>query len=313
MSKLLIIGSEGQLGSELSNFLKMKYDRNDIILSDIKNYSNSNLIYEKIDALDKDNLSEVIKDYNIKEVFHLAAILSANGEKDPMLTWNLNMNSLFNVLELAKEKIIKKVFWPSSISVFGSTSIKDNTPQFSITEPSTIYGISKLAGERWCEYYNMKYNTDIRSIRFPGIISSNTLPGGGTTDYAVDIFYSFLENKTYECFLEKDTMLPMIYIDDAIQSIFQLMSANRKDLSINSSYNLSGFSTTPDMMENELKKINKYFDVKYSPDFRQSIAESWPNSIDDLYARKEWDWNPRYDLRRTIKEMITKLKEKNNE
>ncbi len=313
MSKLLIIGSEGQLGSELSNFLKTKYDRNDIILSDIKNYSNSNLIYEKIDALDKDNLTEVIKDYNIKEVFHLAAILSANGEKDPMLTWNLNMNSLFNVLELAKEKTIKKVFWPSSISVFGSTSTKDNTPQFSITEPSTVYGISKLAGERWCEYYNKKYNTDIRSIRFPGIISSNTLPGGGTTDYAVDIFYSFLENKTYECFLEKNTMLPMIYIDDAIKSISQLMSANKEDLSIKSSYNLSGFSTTPDMMENELKKINKYFDVKYSPDFRQSIADSWPNSIDDFYARNEWDWNPMYDLRRTIKEMITKLKEKNNE
>lgn len=313
MSKLLIIGSEGQLGSELSNFLKTKYDRNDIILSDIKNYSNSNLIYEKIDALDKDNLTEVIKDYNIKEVFHLAAILSANGEKDPMLTWNLNMNSLFNVLELAKEKTIKKVFWPSSISVFGSTSTKDNTPQFSITEPSTVYGISKLAGERWCEYYNKKYNTDIRSIRFPGIISSNTLPGGGTTDYAVDIFYSFLENKTYECFLEKNTMLPMIYIDDAIKSISQLMSANKEDLSIKSSYNLSGFSTTPDMMENELKKINKYFNVKCSPDFRQSIADSWPNSIDDFYARNEWDWNPMYDLRRTIKEMITKLKEKNNE
>ena len=254
MGRILIIGSEGQLGSELSSFLSKNIEHDKIVLSDIRNNSSSDLTYQKLDALNYDEIKKTVLKYNISEIYHLVAILSAKGEQNPMKTWDLNMNSLFNILELAKNKFIKKVFWPSSISVFGETSPKNNANQFSIMEPSTVYGISKLAGERWCEYYNQRYNTDIRSIRFPGIISSNTLPGGGTTDYAVEIFYSFLNNKDYKCFLNKETILPMIYIDDAINSIFNLMKENKKKLSIKSSYNISGFSINPSMI---FEKLNK--------------------------------------------------------
>ena len=285
MSRILIIGSEGQLGSELSSFLKKKSDLDNIILADIKDNSSSNLTYKKLDALNFNDLESLVIDNNIDEVYHLAAILSAKGEEDPMLTWDLNMNSLFNVLDLAKNRIIKKVFWPSSISVFGNNTPKVNTNQFSIKEPNTVYGISKLSGERWCEYYNVKYGTDIRSIRFPGIISSNTLPGGGTTDYAVDIFHSFLKDENYNCFLNENTMLPMIYIDDAIESIYKIMNVKKENLSIKSSYNLSGFSMTPKMIELELKKFKENFSVTYQQDYRQEIADSWPNSIDDIDAQ----------------------------
>lgn len=310
MSRILIIGSEGQLGSELSSFLESKVDTDNIVLSDIKERSNSNITYIKIDAMNYSHLEKVVKDYNISEIYHLAAILSAKGEENPLLTWDINMNSLFNVLELARNKVIDKVFWPSSISVFGINSPKVETDQFSIKEPNTVYGISKLAGERWCEYYNSKYNTDVRSVRFPGIISSNTLPGGGTTDYAVEIFYSFLKNEKYNCFLNKKTMLPMIYIDDAIQSIYKLMSANRENLSIKSSYNLASFSLSPEIIENELKKIDNSFIVEYFPDFRQKIADSWPDSINDKFSRTDWSWEPQYDLNKTILTMIKNLKVK---
>ena len=225
-----------------------------------------------------------------------------------MLTWDINMNSLFNVLDLAKNRVIKKVFWPSSISVFGNNTPKVNTNQFSIKEPNTVYGISKLSGERWCEYYNVKYGTDIRSVRFPGIISSNTLPGGGTTDYAVDIFHSFLKDENYNCFLNENTMLPMIYIDDAIESIYKIMNVKKENLSIKSSYNLSGFSMTPKMIEIELKKFKENFSVTYQPDNRQEIADSWPNSIDDISAQNDWDWISKYDIANTVKEMIRRLK-----
>ena len=308
MSRILIIGSEGQLGSELSAFLKKKSDLDNIILADIKDNSSSNLTYKKLDALNFNELESLVIDNNIDEVYHLAAILSAKGEEDPMLTWDLNMNSLFNVLDLAKNRIIKKVFWPSSISVFGKNTPKVNTNQFSIKEPNTVYGISKLSGERWCEYYNVKYGTDIRSVRFPGIISSNTLPGGGTTDYAVDIFHSFLKDENYNCFLNENTMLPMIYIDDAIESIFKIMNVKKENLSIKSSYNLSGFSMTPKMIEIELKKFKENFSVTYQPDNRQEIADSWPNSIDDIDAQNDWDWISNYDIANTAKEMIRRLK-----
>ena len=308
MSRILIIGSEGQLGSELSAFLKKKSDLDNIILTDIKDDSSSNLTYKKLDALNFNDLESLVIDNNIDEVYHLAAILSAKGEEDPMLTWDLNMNSLFNVLDLAKNRIIKKVFWPSSISVFGNNTPKVNTNQFSIKEPNTVYGISKLSGERWCEYYNVKYGTDIRSIRFPGIISSNTLPGGGTTDYAVDIFYSFLKDENYKCFLNENTMLPMIYIDDAIESIYKIMNVKKENLSIKSSYNLSGFSMTPKMIEIELKKLKENFSVIYQPDNRQEIADSWPNSIDDIDAQNDWDWISNYDIAKTAKEMLRRLK-----
>tara|TARA_B110000003_G_scaffold99610_1_gene101755 strand:+ start:7263 stop:8201 length:939 start_codon:yes stop_codon:yes gene_type:complete len=308
MSRILIIGSEGQLGSELSAFLKKKSDLDNIILADIKDNSSSNLTYKKLDALNFNELESLVIDNNIDEVYHLAAILSAKGEEDPMLTWDLNMNSLFNVLDLAKNRVIKKVFWPSSISVFGNNTPKVNTNQFSIKEPNTVYGISKLSGERWCEYYNVKYGTDIRSVRFPGIISSNTLPGGGTTDYAVDIFHSFLKDENYNCFLNENTMLPMIYIDDAIESIHKIMNVKKENLSIKSSYNLSGFSMTPKMIEIELKKFKENFSVTYQPDNRQEIADSWPNSIDDISAQNDWDWISKYDIANTVKEMIRRLK-----
>lgn len=310
MSRILIIGSEGQLGSELSVFLKKRNDIDNIILTDIKDVSSSDLTYKKLNALNFKELESLVIDYNIDEVYHLAAILSAKGEEDPMLTWDLNMNSLFNVLELAKNKTIKKIFWPSSISVFGNNTPKINTNQFSIKEPNTVYGISKLSGERWCEYYNNKFGADIRSVRFPGIISSNTLPGGGTTDYAVDIFYSLLKDEKYKCFLDENTMLPMIYIDDAIESIYKIMNVKKESLSVKSSYNLSGFSMTPKMIENELKKFKENFVVEYKPDKRQEIADSWPDSIDDISAQNDWGWIANYDLAKTAEEMIKRLENK---
>ena len=310
MSRILIIGSEGQLGSELSNFLKDKKDTNSIVLSDIKENSSSSLKYVQLDAMNYSELEKTVKDFKISEIYHLAAILSARGEENPMLTWDLNMNSLFNVLELAKNKLVEKIFWPSSISVFGNNTPKVETDQFSIKEPTTVYGISKLAGERWCEYYNSKYDTDIRSIRFPGIISSNTLPGGGTTDYAVEIFYSFLKKEKYSCFLNKNSMLPMIYIDDAIESIYKIMSVNKENLTIKSSYNLASFSLSPEIIEKKLKNIDSSFRVDYNPDFRQNIANSWPDSINDHYSRMDWSWKPKYDLNKTIQKMINNLKVK---
>ena len=310
MSRILIIGSEGQLGSELSNFLKDKKDTNSIVLSDIKENSSSSLKYVQLDALNYSELEKIVKDFKISEIYHLAAILSARGEENPMLTWDLNMNSLFNVLELAKNKLVEKIFWPSSISVFGNNTPKLETDQFSIKEPTTVYGISKLAGERWCEYYNSKYDTDIRSIRFPGIISSNTLPGGGTTDYAVEIFYSFLKKEKYSCFLNKKSMLPMIYIDDAIESIYKIMSVNKENLTIKSSYNLASFSLSPEIIEKKLNNIDSSFRVDYNPDFRQNIANSWPDSINDNYSRMDWSWEPKYDLNKTIQEMINNLEVK---
>lgn len=310
MSRILIIGSEGQLGSELSNFLKDKKDTNSIVLSDIKENSSSSLKYVQLDAMNYSELEKTVKDFKISEIYHLAAILSARGEENPMLTWDLNMNSLFNVLELAKNKLVEKIFWPSSISVFGNNTPKVETDQFSIKEPTTVYGISKLAGERWCEYYNSKYDTDIRSIRFPGIISSNTLPGGGTTDYAVEIFYSFLKKEKYSCFLNKNSMLPMIYIDDAIESIYKIMSVNKENLTIKSSYNLASFSISPEIIEKKLKNIDSSFRVDYNPDFRQNIANSWPDSINDHYSRMDWSWKPKYDLNKTIQKMINNLKVK---
>ena len=308
MSRILIIGSEGQLGSELSRFFNKKMIKDDIIISDIREVSSLDLNYIKLDALSYTDLKKAVNDYDIKEIYHFAAILSAKGEKNPMKTWDLNMNSLFNVLELAKNKLVDKVFWPSSISVFGNNSEKDNTQQNSVKDPITVYGISKLSGERWCEYYNRVYDTDIRSIRFPGIISSNTPPGGGTTDYAVDIFYSFLDNQDFSCFLSENTMLPMIYIDDAIQSIWKIMKAKKNQIKIKSSYNLAAFSITPKMIASELKKIRSDFHINYNPDFRQKIADSWPNSINDDNARKDWGWKENFGLEETVNEMINKMK-----
>ena len=307
MSRILIIGSEGQLGSELSSFFSKIMDPSNIFLSDIKDESSSILTYNKLDALSYNELKTFVKSYRISHIYHLAAILSAKGETNPMKTWNLNMNSLLNVLELGKNKLVDKIFWPSSISVFGINSQKVNTRQNSVKDPTTVYGISKLAGERWCEYYNMVYNVDVRSVRFPGIISSNTLPGGGTTDYAVEIFHSFIKNEDFKCFLSEDTMLPMIYIDDAIESIWKLMNSDKQNLTIKSSYNISAFSISPKIIFEELKKINSDFKIIYSPDKRQSIADSWPDTVEDSQARKDWNWKEKFSLKETIKEMLRKL------
>ena len=307
MENILIIGSEGQLGSELEDYLVSLYGRKKIYSSDIKKNNSNSENFIVLDALDKDDLYKTIKENNIKIVYHLAAILSAKGEDNPLKTWNLNMNTLFNILELAKEKLLSKVFWPSSIAVFGPSSPKNPAPQFSIMDPTTVYGISKLAGERWCEYYNKNYSTDIRSIRFPGIISYKSLPGGGTTDYAVDIFHSAMKDEKYSCFLKEDTYLPMLYIDDALMAMNKIMEEKKSNLSIASSYNLSAMSFSPKELFESIKKHKKNFQIEYNHDYRQKIADTWPQRIDDSHARNDWGWKENFNLDKMTKEIILNL------
>ena len=307
MENILIIGSGGQLGSELEDYLVSLYGRKKIYSSDIKKNNSNSENFIVLDALDKDDIYNTIKENNIKIVYHLAAILSAKGEINPIKTWNLNMNTLFNILELAKEKILSKVFWPSSIAVFGPSSPKNPAPQFSIMDPTTVYGISKLAGERWCEYYNKNYSTDIRSIRFPGIISYKSLPGGGTTDYAVDIFHSAMKDEKYSCFLKEDTYLPMLYIDDALMAMNKIMEEKKSNLSIASSYNLSAMSFSPKELFESIKKHKKNFEIEYNHDYRQKIADTWPQRIDDSHARNDWGWKENFNLDKMTKEIILNL------
>ena len=307
MENILIIGSEGQLGSELEDYLVSLYGRKKIYSSDIKKNNSNSENFIVLDALDKDDIYKTIKENNIKIVYHLAAILSAKGEDNPLKTWNLNMNTLFNILELAKEKLLSKVFWPSSIAVFGPSSPKNPAPQFSIMDPTTVYGISKLAGERWCEYYNKTYSTDIRSIRFPGIISYKSLPGGGTTDYAVDIFHSAMKDQKYSCFLKEDTYLPMLYIDDALMAMNKIMEEKKSNLSIASSYNLSAMSFSPKELFESIKKHKKNFEIEYNHDYRQKIADTWPQRIDDSHARNDWGWKENFNLEEMTKEIILNL------
>ena len=307
MENILIIGSGGQLGSELEDYLVSLYGRKKIYSSDIKKNNSNSENFIVLDALDKDDIYNTIKENNIKIVYHLAAILSAKGEINPIKTWNLNMNTLFNILELAKEKILSKVFWPSSIAVFGPSSPKNPAPQFSIMDPTTVYGISKLAGERWCEYYNKTYSTDIRSIRFPGIISYKSLPGGGTTDYAVDIFHSAMKDQKYSCFLKEDTYLPMLYIDDALMAMNKIMEEKKSNLSIASSYNLSAMSFSPKELFESIKKHKKKFEIEYNHDYRQKIADTWPQRIDDSHARNDWGWKENFNLDKMTKEIILNL------
>ena len=307
MGNKLVIGSSGQIGVELIDQLSKIHGPNNVIASDIKPRLKNKIKgveYLTLDVLDKPKLLEVIKKYKIKEVYLLAALLSAVAEKNIQFAWDLNMQGLFNVLDLAKEKYINKIFWPSSIAVFGSTSPKLNTPQTTILEPSTVYGISKMAGERWCEYYFLKFGVDVRSLRYPGIISYKSPTGGGTTDYAVEIFHAAVNKGNYKCFIEKDITLPMIYMDDAIRATIELMNIDRKDLTINSSYNLSGMSFAPNEIADELKKHYPNFKMTYEKDFRNDIAVTWPSVIDDSLARKDWNWNHEYDLRKTTIEML---------
>lgn len=309
-TNILIIGACGQIGSELTQKLREIYGVDQVIASDIRKGEQEVFQtgpFEIVDALNFDQVAAVINKYKIDEVYLMAALLSATAEKNPAFGWDLNMNSLFHVLNLAKEGKIKKIFWPSSIAVFGPTTPKDNTPQYMVMEPSTVYGISKQAGERWCEYYFNRYGVDVRSIRYPGLISWKTPPGGGTTDYAVDIYYKAIEENKYTCFLSEETELPMMYMDDAIRATIGIMQAEKEEVKIRSSYNLSAMSFTPKQIAESIANIKPGFEISYEPDFRQAIADSWPSSIDDSEARKDWNWAHEYDLKRMTETMLYHL------
>ena len=308
--KILIIGACGQIGTELTEALQKIHGLENVIASDIK-HSDALPIgtrFETLDALNGQAIYELVKKNDVVEIYLLAALLSATAEKNPDFAWKLNMESLFHVLNLAKEKHIRKIYWPSSIAVFGPTTPKNQTPQFTVMEPSTVYGISKLAGERWCEYYFNKHHVDVRSLRYPGLISWKSQPGGGTTDYAIHIFHEALKNKKYACFLNERTTLPMMYMDDAIKATLQLMDAPSVNIRIRSSYNLAAISFTPAEIAEEIKKHIPDFKISYAPDFRQQIADSWPASINDDAARSDWLWKHDYELNNIVDEMLQRLK-----
>jgi len=309
-TKILIIGACGQIGTELTYSLRKTYGTENVIASDVRKLNNSVVndgIFEVINALDFNQVQELVEKYKITDVYLMAALLSATAEKNPAFAWDLNMSSLFHVLNLAKDKKIKKVFWPSSIAVFGSTTPRDKTPQHTIMEPSTVYGISKQTGERWCEYYHNIYGVDVRSVRYPGLISWKTPPGGGTTDYAVDIYYQAVEKQKYTCFLSEYTTLPMMYMEDAIRATIQIMQTPEEQIKIRSAYNLAAISFNPKEIATQIQKHIPEFSISYNPDFRQKIADSWPASIDDSIARKDWNWKHEFDLEKITKIMIDNL------
>ncbi|MBP4141278.1 L-threonine 3-dehydrogenase [Flavobacterium sp. P4023] len=310
-TKILIIGACGQIGTELTHKLREIYGTENVIASDIRKL-NTDVVnsgpFEVVNALDFNQIEHLVELHQIDEIYLMAALLSATAEKNPAFAWDLNMNSLFHVLNLAKAGKIKKIFWPSSIAVFGPTTPKENTPQYTVMEPSTVYGISKQAGERWCEYYHNIFGVDVRSIRYPGLISWSSPPGGGTTDYAVDIFHKALSDKTYECFLSSETKMPMMYMDDAIAATIQIMQAPVEEIKIRSSYNLAAMSFTPTEIAAKIKKHIPEFTITYEPDFRQKIADSWPASIDDAESRKDWNWKHKFDLETMTTDMLEHLK-----
>jgi nucleoside-diphosphate-sugar epimerase len=310
MNKLLVIGAGGQLGSELTKALVNTHGSDAVIATDFQESVKSKFAYCRfttLDVLDKDAIANLIQEEKITQVYHLAAILSANGEKNPVQAWDINMQGLLNVLDLAKEFKLDKVFWPSSIAVFGPNSPKSNTPQDAFKNPTTVYGISKLAGEHWCEYYFNTYGVDVRSLRFPGLIGYKSLPGGGTTDYAVDIYYKAINKEPFTCFLQEDTALPMMYMEDAVQATLQLMAAPASNIQIRTSYNLSGMSFSPQEIAESIRAHYPEFCLTYAPDFRQKIADSWPSSINDDSARNDWGWKALYDLPKMTTEILTKL------
>lgn len=311
MSKtILIVGACGQIGTELTLRLRSIHGNDRVIASDIREGSGelmSSGPFEILDATNAQAVEDVVVHHNVEEIYLMAALLSATAEKFPDRAWNLNMTSLFNVLDLAKEGKIDKVFWPSSIAVFGPNTPSENTPQATIMEPSTVYGISKLAGERWCAYYNRKFGVDVRSVRYPGLISWKTQPGGGTTDYAVEIFHKAIAGEPYECFLKEGSRLPMMYMEDAIRATINLMEAEAESVKVRSSYNLASMSFSPEEIAREIQKHKPEFTVSYAPDFRQDIADSWPGSIDDSEARSDWGWQPEFDLAATTSAMLQGL------
>lgn len=307
MTKILIIGACGQIGTELVLALRQKHDNQSVIASDVRENCPeliANGPYIQLDILNREEVRNYIIVNKIDQVYLLAALLSATAEKNPDFAWRLNMEGLFTILDLAKEGYLKRIFWPSSIAVFGPTTPQDKTPQQTIMEPSTVYGISKLAGENWCSYYHSKFGVDVRSIRYPGLISYKSPPGGGTTDYAVDIFYKAKSGQKFNCFLEKNTALPMMFMDDAIRATLELMDAESEQLTIRNSYNIAGCSFTPEEITLEIQKQIPEFQISYNPDFRQAIANSWPNSIDDSVAKKDWGWSSQYDLPKLVSIML---------
>jgi nucleoside-diphosphate-sugar epimerase len=305
--KILVIGASGQIGVELTLALRKIYGNTNVIASDLREQNpllEGTGPYVSLDVMNKEMLHVQVIRQGITQIYLLAAILSATGEKNPGLAWHLNMQSLLNVLDIAKEENLKKVYWPSSIAVFGPTSPKQNCPQQTIIEPTTVYGISKYAGEFWCNYYFNRYGVDVRSLRYPGLISYKSKPGGGTTDYAIEIFHAAKDKETYDCFLEADTYLPMMYMPDAIRATIELMEADANKIDVRTSYNISAMSFSPAEIAAEIKIHQPEFEIAYKPDSRQQIANSWPQSINDSVARKDWDWKEEYDLQTMAKEMI---------
>lgn len=309
-SRALVIGASGQIGQDLTSALSGRLGHEQVIATDIRPINTHPGPTAQLDVCDREALYQLIDQYQVTEIYHLAAILSAKGEQNPQLAWQLNMDGLLNVLEAARETTARKVFWPSSIAVFGPNSPQKMTPQHCIMDPNTVYGISKLAGERWCEYYHQKYGVDVRSVRFPGLISYESPPGGGTTDYAVEIFHEALKHGAYTSFLKPGTYLPMLYMPDAIAGILQLMDAPAEQIHIRSSYNMGGLSFAPEELSEAIQQQLPDFSIQYEPDFRQAIADSWPSSIDDQMAKTDWGWTPQYDLQSMVNDMLLHLRER---
>jgi nucleoside-diphosphate-sugar epimerase len=311
MKRLLVTGSTGQIGSELTLALRKKYGGDNVIAAGHQRKPSNALLnsgpFEIVDICKKENLKEAVKKHDVDTIYHLAAVLSATGEQNPQFAWNLNMGSLYNVLEVAREQEFMRVFWPSSIAVFGPSTPRVNTPQETVLVPTTMYGVTKVAGELLCNYYFAKFGVDVRGLRYPGIISSETPPGGGTTDYAVEIFYEATKKKRYTCFVRENTILPMMYMPDCLKSTIDLMEADPAKVKRHDSYNLAGMSFSAGELAAEIKKHIPEFKCDYKPDFRQKIADSWPMSIDDSTARRDWGWKPAFDLAAMTKDMIDKL------
>ncbi len=306
--KILVTGANGQIGRVLTQELRRKYGQNAVVATDITKLGEDVEPFEFLDILNNQRLRELVFDHKITQIYHLAAILSANGEWNPIKTWNINLNGLLSILELARELNMEKVFFPSTIAVFGNTTPRVQTPQDVPLVPSTVYGMSKSTGELWCNYFNQKFGLDVRSLRYPGIIGWQSLPAGGTTDYAVEIYHEALKHQQYECFLAENTRLPMMYMNDAIKATLDLMEAPKENISIRYGYNLAAMSFTPSEIAAEIKKHIPEFEITYKPDFRQQIAASWTESIDDSMARKDWNWQPEFDLPAMTIDMLHHLK-----
>lgn len=307
INKILITGAGGQLGTVLTKKLQEKFGLENVVFTDIRKGETNEGVFEILDVTDAEKVNSVVEKYKITQIYHLAAILSANGEKFPLKTWDINTKAFFNVLEAAKKYTIEKVFFPSSIAVFGDNVDKIKTPQSSNLTPTTSYGISKAAGENWAFYYHTKYGLDIRSLRYPGVIGHQSLPGGGTTDYAIDIFHKAIKNEKFECFLNAESTLPMIYMDDAIRATLELMDAPKEKITVRTSYNIAGASFNPKELSEAIKKFYPDFEIIYKPDFRQEIANSWPKSICDNDAQNDWNWKPEFNLEKITSDMINNL------